>query len=64
MTLLVKIRFMVVKNGSSEIVLFQFGFKKWKSHVTARPLSERSDIVQDLYADISEAKPVVGTVMY
>ncbi|XP_060601069.1 uncharacterized protein LOC132754458 [Ruditapes philippinarum] len=38
---------------------FKFGFKKWKSHVTARPLSERSDIVQDLYADISEAKPVV-----
>ncbi|WAQ98183.1 VNX1-like protein [Mya arenaria] len=35
-----------------------FGFKKWKSHVTARPLSERSNVVQDLYADIAAAKPV------
>ncbi|XP_045205295.2 uncharacterized protein LOC123557719 [Mercenaria mercenaria] len=42
---------------------FKFGFKKWKSHVTSRPLSERSDIVQDLYADISAAKPVrVSTI--
>ena len=42
------------------LVIFQFGFKKWKSHVTSRPLSERSEVVQDLYADISELKPVVG----
>ncbi|KAL4230443.1 hypothetical protein ACF0H5_010825 [Mactra antiquata] len=42
---------------------YKFGFKKWKSHVTSRPLSERSDIVKDLYADISEVKPVkVSTV--
>lgn len=37
---------------------YKFGFKKWKSHVTSRPLSVRSDIVQDLYADISAVKPV------
>ncbi|XP_052794184.1 uncharacterized protein LOC128227571 [Mya arenaria] len=37
---------------------YKFGFKKWKSHVTARPLSERSNVVQDLYADIAAAKPV------
>lgn len=41
-------------------VYMQFGFKKWKSHVTSRPLSERSDIVKDLYADIAAAKPVRG----
>ena len=28
--------------------------------MTSRPLSERSEVVQDLYADISEMKPVVG----
>ena len=28
--------------------------------MTSRPLSERSEVVQDLYADISELKPVVG----
>ncbi|KAL5012485.1 hypothetical protein ScPMuIL_011036 [Solemya velum] len=37
---------------------YYFGFKKWKSHVTDRPLSIRSEIVQDLYTDISKLKPV------
>ncbi|XP_052228178.1 uncharacterized protein LOC127842626 isoform X9 [Dreissena polymorpha] len=36
----------------------KFGFKKWKSHVTFRPLSQRSDVVKDLYADIASTKPV------
>lgn len=37
---------------------YKFGFKKWKSHVTSRPLSVRSDVVKDLYADVSTLKPV------
>lgn len=37
---------------------YLFGFKKWKSHVTTRPLSTRSEIVQSLYADISEVKEI------
>ncbi|CAD5120369.1 DgyrCDS8942 [Dimorphilus gyrociliatus] len=28
---------------------YLFGFKKWKSHVTERPLAHRSDIVRKLY---------------
>ncbi|XP_041358992.1 low affinity vacuolar monovalent cation/H(+) antiporter-like [Gigantopelta aegis] len=40
---------------------YLFGFKKWKSHVTSRPLSSRSEIVQDLYADINKVKPVKVT---
>jgi len=52
-------------NSLSHSILFypQFGFKKWKSHVTSRPLSERSDIVKDLYADLAAAKPVRGEVV-
>ncbi|XP_062608967.1 uncharacterized protein LOC134270739 isoform X2 [Saccostrea cucullata] len=42
---------------------YLFGFKKWKSHVTRRPLSNRSEIVQTLYADVSEVKELtVSTV--
>ncbi|XP_059152367.1 uncharacterized protein LOC131938380 [Physella acuta] len=37
---------------------YKFGFKKWKGHVTSRPLDKRSDIVQDLYSDISHLKDV------
>ncbi|XP_064608043.1 uncharacterized protein LOC135472456 [Liolophura sinensis] len=40
-----------------------FGFKKWKSHLSSRPLSERSDVVKELYDDINKIKPVrVSTV--
>ncbi|CAL1527492.1 unnamed protein product [Lymnaea stagnalis] len=37
---------------------YKFGFKKWKGHVTARPLMTRSEIVQDLYSDISKLQEV------
>ncbi|XP_012936005.1 uncharacterized protein LOC101855008 [Aplysia californica] len=37
---------------------FMFGMKKWKSHVTSRPLVSRSEIVQNLYSDMSEVKDV------
>ncbi|GFN79383.1 cation/h+ exchanger protein 1 [Plakobranchus ocellatus] len=40
---------------------FKFGLKKWKSHVTSRPLITRSEIVQDLYADIDSIKEVKVT---
>ncbi|KAL8576441.1 hypothetical protein ACOMHN_049008 [Nucella lapillus] len=36
---------------------YKFGLKKWKSHVTSRPISTRSEIVQDLYSDINKVKP-------
>ncbi|GFR88129.1 low affinity vacuolar monovalent cation/H(+) antiporter [Elysia marginata] len=42
---------------------YKFGLKKWKSHVTSRPLVSRSEIVQDLYADIDSVKEIkVSTV--
>lgn len=34
-------------------VSVQFGFKKWKSHVTARPWEDRSEIVKELYSDLN-----------
>ncbi len=36
---------------------YMFGFKKWKSHVTKRPLDERSDIVKTLYEQPKQVKP-------
>eukprot|EP00058_Branchiostoma_floridae_P028274 XP_002613765.1 hypothetical protein BRAFLDRAFT_84521 [Branchiostoma floridae] len=30
---------------------YRFGFKKWKSHVTARPMEVRSDVVKELYSE-------------
>ncbi|GCC40219.1 hypothetical protein chiPu_0024378, partial [Chiloscyllium punctatum] len=32
---------------------YKFGFKKWKSHVTQRPLEDRSAIVKELYSDLN-----------
>ncbi|ESO88501.1 hypothetical protein LOTGIDRAFT_165642 [Lottia gigantea] len=47
---------------------YLFGFKKWKSHVTARPLSSRSEIVQDLYSDDYKIKNVstirISNILY
>ncbi|KAK7479214.1 hypothetical protein BaRGS_00029558, partial [Batillaria attramentaria] len=42
---------------------YKFGMKKWKSHVTSRPLATRSEIVQDLYSDIGKVKPskIIGS---
>lgn len=34
-------------------VSVQFGFKKWKSHVTARPWEDRSEIVKELYSELN-----------
>lgn len=38
----------------------QFGFRKWKSHVTERPFEERSDVVKELYSDLKVVKPHSG----
>ncbi|XP_048772505.2 uncharacterized protein LOC125678253 isoform X2 [Ostrea edulis] len=42
---------------------YLFGFKKWKSHVTSRPLSNRSEIIQTLYADVSEVKEITVSTL-
>ncbi|CAE1166109.1 unnamed protein product [Acanthosepion pharaonis] len=34
---------------------YLFGFKKWKSHISTRPVENRSEIVQDLYSDINKS---------
>ncbi|NXM06065.1 VNX1 protein, partial [Tyrannus savana] len=39
---------------------YKFGFKKWKSHVTARPWEERSDIVKELYSDLTVLRGPAG----
>ncbi|XP_054892065.1 uncharacterized protein LOC129363798 [Poeciliopsis prolifica] len=36
---------------------YRFGFRKWKSHVTARPFEERSDVVKELYSELNVIKP-------
>ncbi|XP_071954923.1 uncharacterized protein [Antedon mediterranea] len=41
-----------------------FGFKKWKSHLTARPLEERSEVVQKLYESPNIIKPFVSTLSF
>lgn len=40
----------------------QFGFKKWKSHVTARPWEDRSEIVKELYSDLNVIRGSGGGV--
>ncbi|CAG2244758.1 unnamed protein product [Mytilus edulis] len=37
-------------------IICTFGFKKWKGHVTQRPLHNRSETVQNLYADVNKIK--------
>uniref|UniRef100_A0A8C3HWX7 Sodium/calcium exchanger membrane region domain-containing protein n=1 Tax=Chrysemys picta bellii TaxID=8478 RepID=A0A8C3HWX7_CHRPI len=39
---------------------YKFGFKKWKSHVTARPWEDRSEIVKELYSDLNVVKTMVA----
>ncbi|GAB1597580.1 low affinity vacuolar monovalent cation/H(+) antiporter-like [Argonauta hians] len=33
---------------------YLFGFKKWKSHISTRPVENRSEIVRDLYSDVNK----------
>lgn len=39
---------------------YRFGFRKWKSHVTARPFEVRSDVVKELYSELNVVKPHAG----
>uniref|UniRef100_A0A3P8S1K0 Cation/H+ exchanger protein 1 n=1 Tax=Amphiprion percula TaxID=161767 RepID=A0A3P8S1K0_AMPPE len=42
---------------------YKFGFRKWKGHVTERPIEDRSDIVKELYSNLSVVKPQEGSVV-
>ncbi|CAL8385381.1 unnamed protein product [Gadus morhua 'NCC'] len=39
---------------------YKFGFRKWKSHVTERPLEDRSVEVRELYSELNVVKPNAG----
>ncbi|KAF5904034.1 low affinity vacuolar monovalent cation/H(+) antiporter-like, partial [Clarias magur] len=49
---------------------YKFGFRKWKSHVTERPFEDRSDIVKELYSELTNIKPntdslfTCGNILY
>ncbi|XP_040886289.1 cation/H+ exchanger protein 1 [Toxotes jaculatrix] len=42
---------------------YKFGFRKWKGNVTERPIEDRSDIIKELYSDLSVVKPREGSVV-
>ncbi|NWY66242.1 VNX1 protein, partial [Erithacus rubecula] len=42
---------------------YKFGFKKWKSHVTARPWEDRSEIVKELYSDLNVIRGSAGSTL-
>nr|XP_009677625.1 PREDICTED: putative cation exchanger C521.04c [Struthio camelus australis] len=42
---------------------YKFGFKKWKSHVTARPWEDRSEIVKELYSDLNVVRSPGGSTV-
>ncbi|XP_056338286.1 uncharacterized protein LOC130248513 isoform X1 [Oenanthe melanoleuca] len=42
---------------------YKFGFKKWKSHVTARPWEDRSEIVKELYSDLNVIRASGGSTL-
>lgn len=44
------------------VSVWQFGFRKWKSHVTERPLEDRSEVVKELYSELTAVKPHTGTL--
>ncbi|KAL6106936.1 uncharacterized protein ACO6RY_10686 [Pungitius sinensis] len=42
---------------------YRFGFRKWKSHVTARPFEVRSEVVKELYSELNVIKPHPGRLI-
>ncbi|KAG7329642.1 hypothetical protein KOW79_007816 [Hemibagrus wyckioides] len=42
---------------------YKFGFRKWKSHVTERPFEDRSEIVKELYSELTIIKPNTGSLI-
>lgn len=53
-----------IELSTDENVMFvcvcQFGFRKWKSHVTERPFEDRSEVVKELYSELNVIKPHSG----
>ncbi|TNN65185.1 putative cation exchanger [Liparis tanakae] len=39
---------------------YKFGFRKWKGHVTEKPIEDQSDIIKELHSDLSYACDVVN----
>lgn len=56
----VRVQILGITGGTVSNHLFmsvcQFGFRKWKSHVTERPIEDRSDVVKELYSDLNYIK--------
>ncbi|XP_040019925.2 uncharacterized protein LOC120809855 [Gasterosteus aculeatus] len=42
---------------------YRFGFRKWKSHVTARPFEVRSQVVKELHSELNVIKPHPGRLI-
>ncbi|KAM6895746.1 cation/H+ exchanger protein 1 [Xenentodon cancila] len=42
---------------------YKFGFRKWKGNVTERPFENRSQIIKELYTDLSIVKRQEGSVL-
>ncbi|XP_071358147.1 cation/H+ exchanger protein 1 isoform X2 [Trachinotus anak] len=42
---------------------YKFGFRKWKGNVTEKPIEDRSEVIKELYSDLSVAKPREGSVV-
>ncbi|KAF4079845.1 hypothetical protein AMELA_G00182990 [Ameiurus melas] len=42
---------------------YMFGFRKWKSHVTERPIEDRSDQVKELYSEQIFIKTYTGSLI-
>ncbi|KAG8005627.1 Low affinity vacuolar monovalent cation/H(+) antiporter [Nibea albiflora] len=43
---------------------YKFGFRKWKGNVTEKPIEDRSDIIKELYSDLSIVKPQEGKLCF
>ncbi|CAG5927566.1 unnamed protein product [Menidia menidia] len=42
---------------------YKFGFRKWKGNVTERPIEDRSEIIKELYTDLSVVRLPEGSVV-
>ncbi|XP_030642822.1 cation/H+ exchanger protein 1 [Chanos chanos] len=42
---------------------YRFGFRKWKSHVTERPIEDRSEVVKELYSELNYIRPHTGSLI-
>uniref|UniRef100_A0A673A2M3 Cation/H+ exchanger protein 1 n=1 Tax=Sphaeramia orbicularis TaxID=375764 RepID=A0A673A2M3_9TELE len=42
---------------------YKFGFRKWKGNVTERPIEGRSEIIKELYSDLSTVKHQEGSLI-